>query len=105
MVLDNIFKHFQDEEIDIYSTCFKTVVGQIGQENYHLILSLSLPILIKFLKTESSSTQCSEESLEILSLLLRKFGAELTKNQGLISVVNDESLANRIYGMSYFSYY
>lgn len=95
--MDRIFANFTKDDIDIYSTCFKTIVNLIDPSLYTLLLETSLPVTIRFIKDSSSSKNCLEESVEILTLLLTKLTSLIQSEAELVRMVDDSDLASRIY--------
>lgn len=97
--IGRIFDNFNKDDIDIYSTCFKTIVNLIEPHQYHFVLKNSIPILVSFIKSDSVSDQAIEESIEIFASMISKFSTIIIADKSLLNIIKDEHFGSRILGM------
>jgi hypothetical protein len=94
--IDKIFENFKKEDIDIYSVCLKTIVNNIEFGLGFNLCANCLPHLHRYAIAPDSSEQAVEQSLDILTAVLKKFPQAVRQNPVAVKLVEDDALVTKV---------
>lgn len=94
--IDKIFENFKKEDIDIYSVCLKTIVNNIEFTLGANLCANCLPHLHKYIVSPDSTEQAIEQSLDILSAILKKFPQSIRQNPTACKLVEDNPMITKV---------
>ena len=94
--IDKIFENFKKEDIDIYSVCLKTIVNNIDLALGQNLCSNCMPHLHKYITAKDSLEASTEQSLDILHSILKKFPQAVRQDKSVSALVDKDDLVIRI---------
>lgn len=94
--IDKIFENFVKEDIDIYSVCLKTIVNNIEFVFGANLCANCVPHLHKYITADGSSDAAVEQSLDILTAILKKFPQPVRHNQTIAAFIEDQILIDKV---------
>lgn len=94
--IDKIFQNFVKDDIDIYAVCLKTIVNNIELTFGPNLCANCLPHLHKYITAADSSESAVEQSLDILTAILKKFPQAIRQNNSVSVLVEEDILLAKV---------